>query len=172
MSMARKWFERRVLGSRWSSDPVLILLVLWGLFIVYATLLPFHFSVSGEMAARRIRRLWAHPFKEGSWLDVQGNVLLFVPWGLLLAMAMARRGAGFVWTVFAAMCTGAFLSGSVEVTQLFAPTRTCSFIDFVTNSFGATVGAIAGWLWARLVWPDVSIRAPQMVGAWPFSTCA
>ena len=40
--------------------------------------------------------------------------------------------------------------------------RTTSFIDLVTNSFGATVGAFAGWPWARLVWPVVSVRAPPV----------
>ena len=35
--------------SGWRSDKVLVLLVLWFLFIVYATLLPFDFSASGEL---------------------------------------------------------------------------------------------------------------------------
>ena len=36
--------EQRLLRSKWLSNPVLWLLVLWGLFIVYGTLLPFNFS--------------------------------------------------------------------------------------------------------------------------------
>jgi VanZ family protein len=70
------------------------------------------------------------------------------------------------------MCTGAVLSASVELLQLFAPQRTTSFIDLVTNSFGATLGAIAGWPWARLVWPDLKVRAPHLIGARPLSACA
>jgi glycopeptide antibiotics resistance protein len=172
MPKAGKWFERPVLDVRWRSDPVVLLLVLWGLFIVYATLLPFNFSASGELIQQRIRRLWARPLSGGSWHDVQGNVALFVPWGFLLALWMARLRAGFILTVFAGMCTGALLSGSVELTQLFAPRRTTSVIDLITNSFGATCGAIAGWPWGRLVWPRVSIRAPQLVGARPLAACA
>ena len=82
---------------------------------------------------------------------------MFVPWGVLLAAALARRGFGFFLAVAAATCSGAFLSGSVEVAQLFAPWRTTSVIDLVTNSFGATVGAVIGWPWVRLVWPFVSV---------------
>ncbi len=159
--------EQRLLQSRWLSDPVLWLLLFWGLFIIYATTLPFNFSAPGELVQQRIRQIWSRPLKGGSWGDVEGNVLLFVPWGLLLAVAMARRGAGFIVVVVAAMSTGAFLSGAVEVTQLFAPTRTSSFIDLITNSFGATLGALVGWPWVRLVWPVLSIRLRQWISARP-----
>ena len=172
MPKAWKWIRGHILqlGSR--SDPVIVLLVLWGLFIVYATLLPFNFSASGELIEARIRRVWERPLKGGSWLDVQGNVLLFVPWGFLLAMLRAKRGAGLVATVVLAMCTGAFVSGSVELAQLFAPKRQTSFIDLVTNSFGATVGASLGWPWERLVWPVWSIRVRQVLHARPLAACA
>ncbi len=167
-----KRVEQRILQSKWLSDPAVWLLFLWGLFIVYATLLPFDFSAPLELVEQRLRRIWAHPLRGGSWADVHGNVLLFVPWGALLAMAMARRGASFIMAVVLAMCTGAFLSGSVEVIQLFAPMRQCSFIDFVTNSFGATVGAIIGWPWIRLVWPVLSIRLRRWITTHPLATCA
>jgi VanZ family protein len=167
-----KWIKGWILRSNWRSDPVLVLLVLWGLFIVYATLLPFDFSASGDLAMERISRVWARPLTGGSWRDVEGNVLLFVPWGLLLAMLMARRRAGLVTTVAVAMCSGAFLSGSVELAQLFAPNRSTSFIDLVTNSFGATVGAGIGWPWERLVWPVWSIRVRQLLNSRPLAACA
>jgi VanZ family protein len=167
-----KHIEQRVLQSKWLSNPALVLLVLWGLFIIYATLLPFNFRAPAELIRQRLERLWARPLRGGSWKDVQSNVLLFIPWGFLLSISMVRRRAGLIMTVFVAMCTGAVLSGSVEILQLFAPKRTTSFIDLVTNSFGATVGAIAGWPWARLVWPDVKVRAPQVIGALPLSACA
>jgi glycopeptide antibiotics resistance protein len=173
-SIIVRWnsIEQRFLRSRWLSDPVLWLLLLWGLFIVYATLLPFNFSAPADLIRRRIERIWTHPLTGGSWQDVEGNVLLFVPWGFLLAMELARRGFGFIVTVAAAMCTGALLSGSVEVVQLFAPSRTGSFIDLVTNSFGATVGALIGWPWVRLVWPVVSVRLRHWITARPLLTCA
>jgi glycopeptide antibiotics resistance protein len=167
-----KRIEQRLLQSKRLSDPVVWLLFLWVLFIVYATLLPFDFSASADMVQMRVHRIWSQPLKGGSWADVQGNVLLFVPLGLLLATAAARRGAGFIVVVFLCMCTGALLSGSVEVLQLFAPSRTSSFIDLVTNSFGATVGAIIGWPWQRLVWPVLSVRLRQLITSRPLGVCA
>jgi glycopeptide antibiotics resistance protein len=171
MALIWKWFERHLLHSKWQSDPVLVLLVLWGLFIFYGTLLPFEFSASGELITRKLKGVWERPLT-GSWADVQANVLFFIPWGFLLALWMERRGFGFLASVAIAMCTGAFLSCTVELLQLFAPSRSTSFVDLVTNSFGATVGALLGWPWARLVWPVASIRLRQLIGARPLLTCA
>ena len=171
MAPSWKWFERYVLDSKWRNDPVPVLLVLWGLFIFYGTLLPFEFSASGEQITQKLKGVWERPLS-GSWADVYANVLFFLPWGFLLAIWMARRGAGFFVSVAIAMCTGAFLSCTVELLQLFAPSRSTSFVDLVTNSFGATVGALLGWPWARLVWPVASIRARQLIAARPLLTCA
>ena len=83
---------------------------------------------------------------------------------------LARRGMGIIVVVAVAMCTGAFLSGTVELAQLFAPRRVCSFIDLVTNSFGATVGAIIGWPWVRLVWPVLLVRLRHAIISRPLVT--
>jgi glycopeptide antibiotics resistance protein len=166
-----QWFERHVLHSKWRNDPVPALLVLWGLFVFYGTLLPFEFSASGELITRKLKGLWERPIR-GSWADVQANVLFFMPWGFLLALWLARRGFGFIASVAIAMCTGAFLSCTVELLQLFAPSRHTSVVDLVTNSFGATVGALLGWPWIRLVWPVASIRLRQLISARPLLTCA
>ncbi len=77
-------------GQTGCPDLALVLLVLWGLFIVYGTMLPFDFSAGGNLIQKRLARLWQYPLKGGSWGDVYSNVLLFVPWGLLLAIW--RRG--------------------------------------------------------------------------------
>jgi glycopeptide antibiotics resistance protein len=172
MALSWKWFERYVLRSKWLKDPVPVLLVLWGLFIFYGTLLPFKFSASGDLIAQKLKLVWERPLRGSSWADVQANVLFFVPWGFLLAVWMARRGFGFIASVAIALCAGAFLSCTVELLQLFAPSRNTSFVDLVTNSFGATVGALFGWPWIRLVWPVASIRLRQLISARPLLTCA
>jgi glycopeptide antibiotics resistance protein len=142
------------------------------LFILYGTLLPFEFSVPSELIAQRLRRIWERPLRGSSWADVQANVLFFLPWGFFVALWMARRGAGFVSSLAVALCSGASLSCAVEFLQLFVPTRSTSFVDLVTNTFGATVGALLAWPWIRQVWPVVSIRVRQLIGARPLLTCA
>ena len=127
--------------------PAPALLLLWGLFIAYATMLPFDFSASGDRISSRVHRLWESPLRGGggSWHDVHTNVLLFVPWGLLLAVSRAERGSSWLAILALAFTTGASLSGSVEFVQLFAPERQTSFVDLVTNTLGSVVGALIGW---------------------------
>jgi len=158
-------------SRRWIKLAV-VLLVLWGLFIVYATMLPFDFSASGHEIKARLRRLWERPLKGGSWADVASNVLLFMPWGFLLAVWLAGRGRRYLATLSLALLSGALLSGSVELVQLFAPRRVASVIDLVTNTFGSSVGALVGWPWARWIWPIMSVRIRQLLVSRPMTGCA
>jgi glycopeptide antibiotics resistance protein len=138
----------------------IILLMLWGLFIVYGTMLPFDFSASGDLIQWRLRRLWESPLRGmgGSWADVYSNVAFFMPWGFLLAIWRVGRGSSWWVTLLIAMLSASCLSGSVEFVQLFAPRRSTSFVDLATNTFGSVVGAAIGWPLARWIWPVASVR--------------
>jgi VanZ family protein len=156
----------------WRPTPALVWLVVWGLFIVYATMLPFDFSASGEQVAARLRFLWENPWRIRSRADAIGNVLLFLPWGFLLAIWRAGRGKSFVAAMSLALLSGAIFSGSLELSQLFAPSRYASVIDVATNTIGSAVGASVGWPAARWVGPIASIRIRQLIGSRPLAGCA
>jgi VanZ family protein len=156
----------------WRPDPAAVLLVLWGLFIVYGTLLPFDLSASGEQAQERLRRLAEHPWRIGSRTDLISNVLLFMPWGFLLAFWRAGRGTSFVAALSLALLSGASLSAAVEIAQLYAPSRTTSVVDLATNTLGSMLGALIGWLSALRVWPRLSIEIRRMVASRPLAACA
>jgi VanZ family protein len=145
-------FERirsRLERLGWRPGAAFILLVIWGLLIVYGTALPFDFSANGELVEQRLRRLGEQPWRVGSQSDVISNVLLFLPWGFLLAIWCAGRGTSFPAAVLLAALTGALLSGSVEIGQLYAPSRTTSAVDLATNTLGSILGALMGWPAAR-----------------------
>jgi len=73
-----------------------------------------------------------------------GNVLLFVPLGLLLCWALPRLHRRGVWLLCVAASVG------IEVTQfLFLPARYPSVVDIVTNSTGAAIGVGLHWLVTR-----------------------
>ena len=87
--------------AQWSNrqNLALILLILWGLFILYGTMLPFDFSASSGLVEWRLRQLWERPIRGmgGSWGDVYSNVAFFMPWGFLLAIwrgKVAQAGGG------------------------------------------------------------------------------
>ena len=74
-----------------------------------------------------------------------GNVMLFIPFGVLVPMRFARLKW---WTV----PLGSALSAGIELTQLvFLPHRTAEWRDWVWNSTGAIVGfavfVVASSLW-------------------------
>jgi glycopeptide antibiotics resistance protein len=167
----------RLIGLRmrlvqWRPNVPFVLLLAWGLFIVYATLLPFNFSASSSLIESRVHRLWERPLRGGSWLDIYGNILLFLPWGLLLAIWRTGRGAGYAGVLVLSLLSGAFLTVSVEFTQLFSASRVPSFIDVLSNTFGSVVGGLIGWPWARWCWPFVSVQLRQMLVAYPLRVCA
>ena len=164
----------RLAQSQWRPDPALVLLVLWGLFILYGTMLPFDFSASDELIQSRLRRIWERPLHGGggSRSDVVSNVLLFMPWGFLLAFWLAGRGRAYLAVASLALVSGALISATVEFLQLFAPSRYSSIIDLVTNTFGSTVGALIGWPLARRIWPSASVRIRQTLASRPLTACA
>ena len=123
----------------------LILLVFWGLFIVYGTMLPFDFSASRRPDSGAVTAVMGTSSCRGlggSWADVYSNIAFFMPWGFLLAdLAGEPRVRGWWRTLVLALVSGACLSGSVEIVQLFAPKRSPSVVDLVTNTFGSVVGS-------------------------------
>src|SRR6266498_5351589 len=64
------------------------LLILYSLFILYGSFIPFHFTTNLEFIGSEISRFFVLPYQNGiknfSTLDVVSNVLLFVPFGFLL----------------------------------------------------------------------------------------
>jgi glycopeptide antibiotics resistance protein len=134
----------------WQTNPAALLLVVWGLFIVYGTLLPFDLSESADSVHERMRRLWEQPWRPSSRTDLISNVLLFMPWGFLIAFWANSRGIHALTTLFVSILSAALFSGSVEFIQLYAPTRTTSFVDLATNTTGSVVGALMAAVGAGL----------------------
>lgn len=148
------------------------LLLLFSLFIVYGTLLPFNFRFDPAMVEAKLRRSFGAFGRTASRADVVSNVLLFVPWGFLFAWRAAVRGRGLGRVTAGAALCGLALSAAVEVAQLFLPSRTTSPIDLATNTLGSALGALAGWPLARWAWPGWAPRLAGLVGRRPLAVCA
>ena len=98
------------------------------------TMAPFRFQWT---PAHGLTSIW-------NWSDLVMNVLMFVPFGFVYQLTRPR-GAPPDWP--RVVILGAAVSGTIEVLQLFSPTRYTSLLDLATNTAGAAVGA---WLFARL----------------------
>jgi len=158
--------------SRAGVDGCTVLLVLWGLFIVYGTLLPFNFTLDATQAATRLRALDEPLRHRVSLADVVSNVLLFLPWGFLVGCRPSSWHGRLGKTLAVAALSGLVLSGAVECAQLFLPSRTTSLVDLTTNTTGAALGALVGWLLTRRVWPAGLPKLTRFVAARPMATCA
>jgi glycopeptide antibiotics resistance protein len=68
-------------------------------------------------------------------LEALANVLLFVPFGVLVGLLVARS-----WLV---VLLGSCLSAAIELSQLlFLPTRVATVQDVVLNTLGAALGVV------------------------------
>jgi VanZ family protein len=138
------------LKGLWSSVAIR-LLVLWGAFIVYGTTIPFDMHPGlwtlsqGWKDAHKIP--WVDP--EGgmaSLSDALTNVLLFLPWGFLVAVHVASRGGSARAAIVASGLSAFCMSLGVEMLQLLSTTRIASATDLVNNTAGGTLGGAIGWI--------------------------
>jgi VanZ family protein len=126
--------------------------LVYALLIVYASWYPF--------SGWRTQGVWPWDFLTApwpqywTWFDVLTNVAGYVPWGMLLALAWVRtseRVPGWK-VVLGTGAAGAALSFCMEAVQINLPMRIASNVDWLLNSFGATVGAGVALLSERMGW--------------------
>jgi VanZ family protein len=98
-----------------------------------------------------------HPFWKDFHLDsaklhdMSNNVIAYIPLGFLACCWFVRNqknGRAF-WL---AILFGSLLSLSLESLQYFLPMRNSDSMDWLTNTSGATIGALLGWSELRYTW--------------------
>jgi len=113
--------------------------------LVYAGWMPLQFGQAGTGAefAEGIGEWYIGPgdlLRNG---DVQLNILLFIPVGVLVAASRAGRWRRR-WITLAAVGLAAAVSGVIEAGQLFEANRFARMHDVVANAAGGLIGAGAG----------------------------
>jgi glycopeptide antibiotics resistance protein len=83
-------------------------------------------------------------------VNLVGNLLAFMPLGVMLTLLSPRRSP--VWSVIA---TGAAFSGAIEVAQFLSGRRTADIDDLLLNTTGTLLGflalaAVRAWTPGRL----------------------
>jgi VanZ family protein len=123
------------------------LALIYAALIVYASLYPF--------AGWRDQGIGAWMFLQAPmptyWtrFDVAINVLGYMPFGGLLALGVVRSGH-FRRPLWVALVSASVLSLAMEALQGFLPVRVPSREDWILNSAGAWMGAVAAFLLERL----------------------
>lgn len=135
-------------------------------FIVYGSLVPFHFGPRTDSFARVL----AAGLKFTSRSDLIANAMLGVPLGFaLLGAACADRGrprakVALLGTCLLPACV--LLAAAVEYAQLYTLERNCAVSDIVAQGAGALAGMVGWVLWgqgltdrARALWDRSAVNA-------------
>ncbi|NEK84300.1 VanZ family protein [Blastococcus saxobsidens] len=93
--------------------------------------------------ARVARRIDGFGWVSSGDVERAANVLLFVPFGLLLCFALPTVDRFVVWLLCVAV------SVAVEAAQFVLPGRDSTPVDVVTNATGAALGVLAAVVWTR-----------------------
>lgn len=131
------------MASRFRRRVVTVLLALYSVFVLVITLTPEMpgTSLVGRVVGRLLRSLHARGlFPTADYLTIEfiGNILMFIPLGVFVALLIPRRAW---WTL---LLIGTAFSGFIELFQaLFLPTRYPEVRDLVSNSSGFLIGAAA-----------------------------
>lgn len=112
--------------------------------MLVTTLFPFNFSFKHGFSVKEI----ANSFDNSSSLSDQlGNVLLFLPLGFGLTCLLQTRRLGATAKLAIVLIISAGLSFTVEILQVFLPSRAPTISDILTNSFGGSLGFLCFHLW-------------------------
>ena len=117
--------------------------VVFGVAIVYGSLLPFNGRLlSLDEAWRAYLGLGGGTNLRFSLTDYATNLLIFAPFAFAMQGCL-RPGRSALAAALLAVMASALLSAGIEFAQLFFPPRNSSVYDFVANTSGAILGVFA-----------------------------
>ena len=88
--------------------------------------------------------------------DLVGNILGYLPLGLILCLAHLRSGRSALWAVPLTLLPASGLSYALELAQFALPNRVPSVTDWMLNTLGAAWGTLAA----------VTVHALGLVDGW------
>lgn len=109
-------------------------------FIVYVFIILYITLFSREIGNAYIFKPLFWEYKKQMWRDIFLNMLLFVPFGLLVRTKKMQQGV---------LC-GFLLSVLIELTQYFLRLGYCEPDDVLNNTIGTTIGVVAAYMIKRL----------------------
>lgn len=83
-------------------------------------------------------------------VPIVANILLFVPWGFFLFIALYTVQRPTLQTYVLTVLLGVTFTCAIEAWQYFLPSRVADVNDIIWNTFGTFGGAILGHLRERL----------------------
>lgn len=142
------------------------LLLLCLLAITHGSLYPWVFQAPAGGWRPRWHRLWA--WMEGPlWTtggDVVGNVVLFIPLGMLAWQASSPWRRAWALRLGVVVAGGLLFATALQVGQIWLPTRSAAISDVVWNALGLVLGlAFSRWAQAPIAWLSRRLQSPHLL---------
>ncbi|MUG95489.1 VanZ family protein [Scytonema sp. UIC 10036] len=115
------------------------------LVVLVATLYPFNFSSPDNFSIRKIPSQFE---STSNFIDQINNILLFVPLGFSLSSALQKSKIPLIGKTLLVLLGSAGLSLTVELLQMFLPSREPTPADILNNSISGLVGSLCFYLCA------------------------
>lgn len=147
--------------------------------VTHGSLYPWRFEWPARPAAA-----WAHMMQQTSWWtglgDVVGNVVLFVPVGVLGLLVLEHASLRPALRTALVLCGGVAFAFALQVAQIFVPARDAALSDVAWNALGLASGmllarvartvAARGWMHAGSTLPLPMLLAGLWLALewWPF----
>jgi VanZ family protein len=151
--------------------PLWPLAVVCLVLVTHGSVYPWHFEQPASLGDA-VRRLFLEVHLWTGRGDVVGNIVLFVPVGVLGKLMLDRSRIASALHVPALLAFGVPFALALQVVQIFVPSRDAAMSDVLWNTVGLLIGIVLARMavratpaLARLAGP-LTYPAAAMVGLW------
>jgi glycopeptide antibiotics resistance protein len=128
----------------------IIILTLWMSGKSYSKIDPVPFEDIRHLAQRLEHRQIPTQILAVIIVPIVANILLFVPWGFLLFLALHTEERPTVQIYVLTVLLGLTFTLGIEAYQYFLPSRVADINDVIYNTSGTLLGAMLGHLRERV----------------------
>jgi glycopeptide antibiotics resistance protein len=147
-----------------SLDNLKIPLILYTIFILFAGLRPFDWSLSSEIINRDLSLGSFIPFyayfrTHSLWsiFDLMNSILYFMPISLFLSYKLRNKGKHFLSIYLLTIFLGFLIGFSIEISQVFSAMRVAEITDVLSYSLGGALGTFLIYYFEREIKPKLSL---------------
>ncbi|KYC41918.1 hypothetical protein WA1_18040 [Scytonema hofmannii PCC 7110] len=143
MKQGKKDFQKCTLFDKriFAKD---ILMIFGSIFVILvATLYPFNFSSPNNFSIQKISSQFE---STSNFIDQVNNILLFIPLGFSLSSYLQKIRIPLIGNILLVLLGSLGLSLTVELWQIFLPSREPTPADILNNSMSGLVGLLCFYL--------------------------
>jgi glycopeptide antibiotics resistance protein len=140
-------------------------LIIYAIFILFAGLRPFDWTLSPEVIARDLTVLNLIPFysyfrTHSLWsiFDLINSILYFMPISLLWTYKLRNKGIHFLFIYLLTTSLGLAIGLGIEISQVFSPTRIAEITDVLSYGLGGALGTFLIYYFEREIMPILSLN--------------